>query len=200
MDREMREYLDQKLLVLATKDDVEKLRQESRANLRQLREEIDLIREEAKEGFQKVRLEIQSTYDQANRAIDQSLQRFREEGAAQVIQWREEFKADIGLLSEGMDRLQQQVKGMEEGAAQVIQWREEFKAGIGTVRERMDRLQQQVKQMAEEFATLDARIKEGFTEVKEELGSMIKFSYADLEKRFNALEARVKALEKMVLP
>jgi uncharacterized protein YdhG (YjbR/CyaY superfamily) len=165
MDKEMRDYLDQKLLVLATKDDVEKLRQESKANLRQLREEIDLIREETKEGLQKVRSEIQSTYDQTNRAIDLSLQRFREEGAVQVIQRREEFKADIG-----------------------------------TVRGGMDRLQQQVKQVAEEFAALDGKIKEGFTEVKEELGSMIKFSYADLEKRFNALEARVKSLEKMVLP
>jgi hypothetical protein len=37
-------------------------------------------------------------------------------------------------------------------------------------------------------------------EVKEELGSMIKFSYADLEKKFSALEARIKALEKMVFP
>jgi hypothetical protein len=36
--------------------------------------------------------------------------------------------------------------------------------------------------------------------VKEELGSMIKFSYADLEKRFSTLEARLKALEKLVLP
>jgi len=200
MDKEMRDYLDQKLLVLATKDDVEKLRQESKANLRPLREEVDLIREEAKEGLQKIRLEIQSTYDQANRAIDQSLQRFREEGAAQVIQWREEFRADIGPLKEGMDRLQQQVTQMEEGAIQVIQWREEFRAVIEPLREEVDRLKQQVKQMAEEIAALDGKIKEGFTEVKEELGSMIKFSYADLEKRFTALEARVKALEKMVLP
>jgi hypothetical protein len=29
---------------------------------------------------------------------------------------------------------------------------------------------------------------------------MMKFSYADLEKRFNALEARIKALEKIVFP
>jgi hypothetical protein len=43
-------------------------------------------------------------------------------------------------------------------------------------------------------------MKEGFIDVKEELGSMIKFSYADLEKRFNTLEARIKALEKMVFP
>ena len=39
--------------------------------------------------------------------------------------------------------------------------------------------------------------KENFTEVKEELGSMIKFSYADLDKKIAALEARIKALEKM---
>jgi hypothetical protein len=32
------------------------------------------------------------------------------------------------------------------------------------------------------------------------LGSMMKFSFADLEKRLNALEARIKALEKMVFP
>jgi hypothetical protein len=31
-----------------------------------------------------------------------------------------------------------------------------------------------------------------------ELNLMMKFSFADLEKRLNALEARIKALEKMV--
>jgi hypothetical protein len=34
--------------------------------------------------------------------------------------------------------------------------------------------------------------------MKEELGAMLKFSFADLEKRVAALEARIKALEKMV--
>ena len=165
MDKEMRGYLDQKLLVLATKDDVEKLRQELKANLRQLREEINPIREGMNEGLEKVRLEIQSALDQSNKALELSLGRIKEEGAAEVIQSREEFKVDIERLREGMDRLQQQVK-----------------------------------QVAEEIVTLNGKIKEGFMEVKDELGSMLKFSYADLEKRFNALEARVKALEKMVLP
>lgn len=165
MDKEMRDYLDQKLLVLATKDDVEKLRQESKANLRQWREQIHSIQEDLKGEIQKFREEILSVLDQSNKAVDLSVQRIKEEEAAQVIQRREESKADIGTLREGTDRLQQQVK-----------------------------------QVAEEFAALDGKIKDGFTEVKEELGSMIKFSYADLEKRFNALEARVKALEKMVLP
>ncbi len=165
MDKEMRGYLDQKLLLLATKDDVEKLRQELKANLRQLREEIDPIREGMNEGLEKVRLEIQSALDQSNKALELSLGRIKEEGAAQAIQLREEFKVDIERLREGMDRLQQQVK-----------------------------------QVAEEIVTLNGKIKEGFMEVKDELGSMLKFSYADLEKRLNALEARVKALEKMVLP
>jgi hypothetical protein len=36
-------------------------------------------------------------------------------------------------------------------------------------------------------------------EVKDELSSMIKFSFAELERRLNALEARIKVLEKIVL-
>jgi hypothetical protein len=34
--------------------------------------------------------------------------------------------------------------------------------------------------------------------MKEELGAMLKFSFADLEKRIGVLETRIKALEKMV--
>ena len=165
MDKEMTGYLDQKLLALATKDDVEKLRQELKANLRQLREQVNPIQEEVKGEIQKFREEILSALDPSNKALEISLGRIKEEGAAQALQLREEFKADIERLKEGIDNLVQEVK-----------------------------------QTAEEIDTLDEKIKKGFTEVKEELGSMLKFSYADLEKRFNALEARVRALEKMVLP
>ena len=51
--------------------------------------------------------------------------------------------------------------------------------------------------MAEDTGDLKEKMRENLTEVKEELGSMIKFSYADLEKKIAALEARIKALEKM---
>ncbi len=50
------------------------------------------------------------------------------------------------------------------------------------------------------MTALDQKIKNAFTEVKEELGAMMKFSYADFEKRLATLEARIKSLEKMVLP
>jgi archaellum component FlaC len=57
-----------------------------------------------------------------------------------------------------------------------------------------------IRPMVGDIAELNGKVKEGLTEVKEELGSMIKFSYADLEKKINALKARIKALEKMVFP
>ena len=47
---------------------------------------------------------------------------------------------------------------------------------------------------------LNEKIGEGFIQVKDELGSMIQFSFADLEKKLNALGAIIKALEKMVFP
>ena len=39
MDQEVKEYLDRKLILLATKDDIEKIRQEANANFRKLKEE-----------------------------------------------------------------------------------------------------------------------------------------------------------------
>jgi len=157
MDKEMREYLDQKLLVLATKDDVEKLRQESKANLRQVREGIDLIREEAKEGLQKARSEIISTCDQANKAIELSLQRFREEETSQVIQRREEFKADIGTLREGMDRLQQQVKQMAEEFAALDG---KIKEGFAEVKEELgSMIKFSYADLEKRFNALEARVK-----------------------------------------
>jgi hypothetical protein len=64
----------------------------------------------------------------------------------------------------------------------------------------MESLEDAMKKVTEEVASITAKMKEGFVEVKEELGAMIKFSYADLDKKFSALETRIKALEKLVFP
>jgi hypothetical protein len=185
MDQEMREYLDRKLPGLATKDDVEKLRQETNANFRKLKEEnkgqatewkqeikadmeqlakvkgieMDPIQEIVREGLQRIRIESQSALDQLRLVIDSS---FRQ---VQATHSWEETRSNIDLLREGMNKFQDQIK-----------------------------------KVAEDITTLDGKIRGGFTEVKDELGSMIKFSYSDLEKKLSSLEARVKALEKMVLP
>ena len=180
MDQEIKDYLERKLSVLATKDDIEKIRQETNANFRKLKEENktqatewtqeikgdleqltkskglepDLIQETMQEGLMKIRVESQSAIDQLKQTMDSSLQRMKEAGEGQAIHSR---------------------------------------AGI-------DKFQDQMKKIEETMVTLEEKIREGFTGVKDELGSMIKFSYSDLEKKLTELEVRVKSLEKMVLP
>jgi len=180
MDQEIKDYLERKLTLLATKDDIEKIRQETNANFRKLKEENrsqatewrqeirgdleqltkskglepDLLQETMKEGLMKIRVESQSAIDQLKQTMDSSLQRMKEAGEGQAIHSR---------------------------------------AGI-------DKFQDQMKKIEENMVTLEEKIREGFAGVKDELGSMIKFSYSDLEKKLAALEARVKTLEKMVLP
>jgi len=50
--------------------------------------------------------------------------------------------------------------------------------------------------VAEQVLVLNEKTGEGFIQVKDELGSMIQFSFADLEKKLNALEAIIKPLKK----
>jgi hypothetical protein len=172
--------LERRLTLLATKDDIEKIRQETNANFRKLKEENksqaaewkqeirgdleqltkskglepDLIQETMKEGLMKIRVESQSAIDQLKQTIDGSLQQMKEAGEGQAIRSRQ-----------GIDHFQEQMKKIEESVV-----------------------------------SLEEKIREGFVGVKDELGSMIKFSYSDLEKKLTELEARVKTLEKMVLP
>jgi cytochrome c556 len=191
MDQEIRDYLERKLTILATKDDIEKIRQETNANFRKLKEEnktqaaewrqeikadmekitpsssieIGPIREEMKEGFMKIRVETQSAVDQLKQTMESSLQRFKDTGEVQAFRSKEETKSAMDQLKEGMEKFQGQMK-----------------------------------KIGDDMVSLDEKIREGFTGVKDELGSMIKFSYSDLEKKLASLETRVKTLEKMVLP
>ena len=57
-----------------------------------------------------------------------------------------------------------------------------------------------MKQMAEMITALGGKVSEGFVERKGEAASATIPSFPDLEMRIRELEARVKALDKMVLP
>jgi hypothetical protein len=190
MDQETKQYLERILLSLATRDDIEKVRQESKINFRQLREEekanvnewrqefkkelepfgkegkfeIGPIQEMVHQELQKNRLESQTVFEQSNQSLANTLQGIIEELKSAFDHSKQEIGSPL-QLSEGMESLR-------EG----------------------------IKQLTEEFVSIKEKMKEGFVETKDELGSMIKFSYSDLEKKFNALEARIKALEKMVFP
>ncbi len=131
----MKEYLDRRLSSLATKDDIEKMRQETKAHFRQWREDD-------KTNVAELRKETQTVVDQSNQVLASSLQQIKE----------------------------------------------------------VESLRDEMKQMAEMIMALSGKVSEGFVERKGEAAPATTASFADLEMRIRELEARLKTLEKMVLP
>ena len=235
MDKELMEFFEQRLMVFAKRDDVEKLRQETSANFRKLKEEnkelilgwiegikaemeglrkegkvdIDPIREDIKEEMEKLELKIQSTLFQSVQSIESSLEKMKEETSTAIQQSKTEVGSNLQMIKEETNtailQSRQEIASSlqlmrEEGRANLAQSGEETKVELNRLGEGVGNLNDQIRAAIQEIMALNEKIKEGFNEVKEELGSMIKFSYADLEKRFGTLEARLKALEKLVLP
>ncbi|MDP2960393.1 MAG: hypothetical protein Q8N71_03115, partial [candidate division Zixibacteria bacterium] len=117
MDKELMEFFEQRLMIFAKRDDVEKLRQETGANFRKLKEEnkelilgwiegikaemeglrkegkvdIDPIREDIKEEMKKLELKIQSTLLQSIQSIESSLEKMREETNSSIHQSKQEI-------------------------------------------------------------------------------------------------------------
>ncbi len=235
MDKEMMELLEQKLFVLAKRDDVEKLRQETNANFRKLKEEnkefvlgwiegikaeletlqregkVDLgpIREDMKEEITKLEEKIESILFRSTQTMESFLQKMKEESNSSIHQFKQEIGSNLQVTKEEtiatLLRSGQEIGSSlqlirEEGRTHFIQSKEEMRVDLDRLEAGVGNLNSQIGRAIEEITTLNEKIKEGFIEVREELGSMIRFSYADLEKRFATLEARVKALEKLVLP
>jgi hypothetical protein len=191
MEQETKEYLERLMLGLTTKDDLEKLRQETKANFRQLKEEsknqilewkqevkadleqmrkgemgqTDPMQKEFKNGMQQLKVETQSALEQSFQKIETLLQEIKEEGQTASPDARQGPGIEVSGLKDGIESLR-------EG----------------------------IKEVTEEILYVKEKMKDGFVEVQTELGSMMRFSYADLERKLNALEARIKALEKMVFP
>lgn len=212
MDKETREYLDQKYVGLARKEDIEKVRQETKASFRQWKEEnktqglewkqeisatieesrkqwgteIGALRDEILKGLEEVKGDTESALRQSNQGLDASFQKVREE--AQTVFDHSKRQMDLVLNS---------IK--EEGKKDLLQPIQEARSDLGGLKTGLNQIQEQAKQLVEEMGTLNEKVRSGMVEVKEELGAMIKFSYADLERKLNALEARIKVLEKIVL-
>ena len=195
MDKETREFLEKRFLILAQKDDVEKLRQESKSNFRQVKEEnkaqILEWKEETKGAIEQLRKEWITGMDPLREEIKERLQKSREEIKAALGQSQKELVTHLQVMKED---------GKTNIASSVASSRQETKADLERLREGLEGLKDKANKVTEEIGALNEKMKEGVVEIKEEIGAMITFSFADLEKKLNALEARVKALEKMVLP
>ena len=165
MDKESREFLEKRLLILAQKDDVEKMRQETKSGFRQL----------------------------------------KDENKTQILEWKEEIKGALDQVKKewalGIDPVREEIRNKLEGfASSLASSRQEAKVDVDRLNAELQGIAGKANTVTDEIGVLSEKMKEGFAELKEELGSMMKFSFADIEKKLSALEARVKALEKKVLP
>lgn len=209
MDQKTKEYWDRSLIGLTAKEDLEKLRQEMKSNFRQLKEEsknqilewkkevkaaidsmigesrfeIGPVREEINQGLQKTETQIQSALSRTNEFVTSLFQRISEEVRADIDRSKQELGSTLRLIQ-------------DDGLKHVS----DLKREMVSDENRLEGLREEVKKITDEVAALDQKIKGAFSEVKEELGAMMRFSYADFEKRLATLEARIKSLEKMVLP
>jgi exonuclease VII large subunit len=191
MDKEIKEYLDRISLGLTAKEDLEKLRQEMKSSFRQLKEEN---KNQILEWKQEIKADLEQLKREGKVDIDPVIEGFRNEIRELKIENRSAFDQSI----QKVELLLQEVK--EEAETRWVHSKEGAGTDTGGLKDGMESLGDAMKKVAEEVVSFREKMKEGFVEVKEELGSMIKFSYADLEKKFSALEARIKALEKMVFP
>jgi len=191
MDQETKEYLERILLGLTTKEDLEKLRQETKSNFRQLKEEN---KNQILEWKQEVKSDLEQLQKGGALETDPIRKEFRDGFQDFKVETQSAFDRSIQKL----ETLLQDIK--EERETPSSDARERVSIDVSGLKDGMESLREGIKEVTEEILYIKEKMKDGFVEVQTELGSMIRFSYADLERKFTALEARIKALEKMVFP
>lgn len=207
MDKEWKELLEQKFLIFSKREDIERLRQEILSHFFKFREDYrdSILRwlRETKEAIEKIREEGRgSKWESTLEGIEKHVKEISD-------RLNHEIPRDLQAMGKGFEQVWEQLKGdleshlqriREESLSQFSSSSEETRTNLAEIRDTLKNLNERVRRIDEERTLLSERLKEGFEGIKEELGSMIRFSYGDLERRLNALEMRVKALEKMVLP
>jgi exonuclease VII large subunit len=191
MDQETREYLERLVFGLTTKEDLEKLRQETKSNLRQLREEN---KNQILEWKREVKVDLEQLKKGEVGEPDPMQKEFRD-GMQEL---KVETQSALDQSFQKIEALLQDIK--EEGEIPSLDARQGVSVDVSGLKDGIESLREGIKEVTEEILFVKEKMKDGFVEVQTELGSMMRFSYADLERKFNALEARIKALEKMVFP
>jgi len=191
MDLETKEYLERIWVGLSTKEDLEKLRQEMKSNFRQLKEE-------SKNQILEWKQEIKADVEQLKKGRSEETDPIRMEFREGIQELKAETQSSLGQVVQRLENLLQEIK--EEREIPPVHAKEGAGIDASGLKDGIESLRAGIKEITEEILFIKEKMKDGFVEVQTELGSMMRFSYADLEKKFNALEARIKALEKMVFP
>ena len=191
MDQETKQYLERILVGLTTKEDLEKLRQETKSNFRQLKEE-------SKNQILDWRQEVKADLEQLRKGESGETDSIRKEFRDGIMELKAETQSALGQSIQKIDTFLQEIK--EEREIPSPDAGQGVGSDVSGLKDGIERLREGIKEVTEEILYVKEKMKDGFVEVQTELGSMMRFSYADLERKFSALEARIKALEKMVFP
>ncbi len=232
MEKELFDLMEQKLFMFSRREDLEKIRQETNANFRKMKEEqrelilrgleevkgeLETLKKEGKvdlepllnalhESINKLELNIQSMVLQSLQPIETKI---KEEGVSAIQPFFQATESALRAMKEEMVgillRFEQEITShfhalREEDKTNRLQLSEMMSVEWARLGGKMETFTNQIQKATEEMAGLQEKIKDGLIEVREELGAMIKFSYADLDKKITSLEARVKALENQVFP
>lgn len=222
MDKDVRDYLDQRLLIFTTKDDVEKLRQEMRANLLRFKEEtknqineslneiksglkdldLKMILEEMGKGFEKwqrdINLNLRSKLDE----MDNNILQLEKDRANIIEQFHKEIDPRFERIkTEIIDIIKDEVtlfvKSIKDELSSNTKSTEPL---MRDVRKEIEYAQDQVKRISDEIKTFYDNIVNAVKDMRNDISSMLKISYRDFEKRLEELEQRIKAIEKIVFP
>ncbi|RPJ04788.1 MAG: hypothetical protein EHM36_09320, partial [Deltaproteobacteria bacterium] len=151
MERETKEHLEQRLLGMATKDDIEKLRQETRSSFRQLqlieKEEGQKRHSRWGQEMAEIKVELEDIkrggrvdLDPFQAEVRREFQILREETKGVFDRWKEELTAELGQLRAGgkvdMAPFQEEVRRefqiLKEGTKGVLdRWTGELTTELG---------------------------------------------------------------------
>ena len=210
MDQETRDYMDQKVVTLARKEDIEKLRQEMKNTFRQWKEET---KQQANDGKQ----DVHNLVEEAKKQWKTESASLSEAFLKEMKRWKDETRSSMtpssidGMvkkiqeeLKAGSDRSKRDMEAVlhvaKEGSQkEVLPVLQESRKELQGLKGGMTSLEERVNQIASDLRESTESIRASLGDVKGELGAMIKFSFADLERRLNTLEVRIQVLEKIVL-
>jgi hypothetical protein len=154
MDKETKEYLDKILMGLTTREDLEKLRQETKSNFRQLKEENS---KQILEWRQEVKADNQSAFDQSTQKVEQLFQKIKEEIETHWVQAKEGTGTDMGGVKDVMESLRDGIKQVKE---EVVSIKEKMKEGFGEVKEELgSMIKFSYADLEKKMNALEARIK-----------------------------------------
>jgi len=225
MDREIKDYFEQKFLVFTTKDDIEKLRQEMKANLLKFKEEVknhilDSINEtkrmvetselkrkleEVREDFKGWQKDIELNLNSAISESSFAISKIEKEKESLVKQFQEEveprFKTLKDEIIDSLNMVNLKLHSyIEEGQENAFKSIKALEPQINELKKDIESIKNQTNKVIGEIGTFYDKMIRELKEMKDEVGYMVKLSYRDFERRLEALEQRVKAIEKIVFP